>query len=100
SLTSPDHTSCRAEATLDRLLNELAAAGVTLLVSTHDLHALPELADEAVLLMRQVLLHDSPAEVLRPDNLALAFGLDVTDTTTGASPTSGDAGAASGGGAA
>ena len=73
---------------------------MTVLVSTHDLHALPELADEAVLLMRRVLLHDSPAEVLRPDNLALAFGLDVTDTTTGASPTSGDAGAATGGGAA
>ena len=90
----------RSEATIVRLLKELAAAGVTVLVSTHDLHALPELADEAVLLMRQVLLHDSPAEVLRPDNLALAFGLDVTDTTTGASPTSGDAGAASGGGAA
>lgn len=67
----------RSEATITRLLRELAAAGATVLVSTHDLHALPALADEAILLMRKVLLHDSTEEVLRPENLALAFGLDV-----------------------
>ncbi|SLJ82561.1 ABC transporter--like protein [Mycobacteroides abscessus subsp. abscessus] len=47
------------------------------MVSTHDLHALPELADEAVLLMRSVLARGTPEEVLRPENLAAAFGLDV-----------------------
>ena len=67
----------RSEATISALLRELAAEGRTVLVSTHDLHALPELCTEAVLLMRRVLLHASPAEVLRPENLALAFGLDV-----------------------
>ena len=67
----------RSEATIRRLLREVAAAGGTVFVSTHDLRALPELADEAVLLMRTVLLHDDPAEVLRPESLALAFGLDV-----------------------
>lgn len=67
----------RTEATITRLLRELAEAGATVLVSTHDLHALPSLADEAILLMRRVLLHGDPAEVLRPENLALAFGLDV-----------------------
>lgn len=66
----------RSEATITRLLRELAAEGVTILVSTHDLHALPGLADEAVLINRRILMHGSPAEVLRPDNLALAFGLD------------------------
>ncbi len=66
----------RSEATITRLLRELAADGVTVLVSTHDLHALPALADEAVLLMRRVLLHADPREVLRPENLAMAFGLD------------------------
>ena len=69
----------RSEATITRLLRELAADGATIFVSTHDLHALPGLADEAVLLMRRVLLHGDPAEVLKPDNLALAFGLDVLD---------------------
>lgn len=66
----------RSEATITGLLKELAGAGATVLVSTHDLNALPALADEAILLMRRVLLHGSPAEVLRPENLALAFGLD------------------------
>lgn len=68
----------RSEATITSLLRGLAAEGATVLVSTHDLHALPDLCDEAVLLMRRVLLHGSPDEVLRPENLVLAFGLDVT----------------------
>ena len=67
----------RSEATICTLLKELAGEGATILVSTHDLHALPDLADEAVLLMRRVLMHGSPEDVLHPDNLALAFGLDV-----------------------
>lgn len=66
----------RSEATITRLLRELADGGATILVSTHDLHALPALADEAVLLMRKVLMRGSPAEVLKPENLALAFGFD------------------------
>ncbi|MEV0675366.1 metal ABC transporter ATP-binding protein [Actinosynnema sp. NPDC050436] len=66
----------RSEATITRLLRESAAGGATVLVSTHDLRALPALADEAVLLMRRVLVHGPPDEVLRPDNLARAFGLD------------------------
>ncbi|GAB3633281.1 metal ABC transporter ATP-binding protein [Microbacterium shaanxiense] len=66
----------RSEATIVRLLRELAASGSTVLVSTHDLHALPSLADEAVLLLRRVLFHGSVSEALEPGNLARAFGLD------------------------
>ena len=69
----------RSEATITRLLRDLADDGATILVSTHDLHALPTLADEAILLMRRVLMHGTPAEVLKPEALALAFGLDVLD---------------------
>ncbi|MGB4137657.1 MAG: metal ABC transporter ATP-binding protein [Microbacterium sp.] len=69
----------RSEATIVRLLRELADDGRTILVSTHDLHALPQLADEAVLLLRKVLFHGSVADALRPENLALTFGLDVLD---------------------
>lgn len=69
----------RSEATIVRLLKELSGAGRTVLVSTHDLHALPELADEAVLLMRRVLLQAPVAEVLKPEHLAKAFGADVLD---------------------
>ncbi|AIY00454.1 ABC-type Mn/Zn transport systems, ATPase component [Arthrobacter sp. PAMC 25486] len=73
----------RSEATISTLLKELAGEGATILVSTHDLHALPDLADEAVLLMRRVLLHGPPREVLRPENLALAFGLDGSECLDG-----------------
>lgn len=69
----------RSEATIVRLLKELAVAGRTILVSTHDLHALPELADEAILLMRRVLLQASVAEVLKPEHLAMAFGGEALD---------------------
>jgi manganese transport system ATP-binding protein len=69
----------RSEATIVRLLRELADDGRTVLVSTHDLHALPRLADEAVLLLHRVLFHGGVSEALRPDNLARAFGLDVLD---------------------
>lgn len=70
----------RSEATISVLLRGLADIGVTILVSTHDLRALPDLADEAVLLMNTVLLHDRPDVVLQPQNLARAFGLGATDT--------------------
>lgn len=69
----------RSEATIVRLLRELAADGRTVVASTHDLHALPRLADDAVLLRQRVLFHGPVPEALRPDNLARAFGLDVLE---------------------
>lgn len=73
-----DRTS---EQTISALLRELANAGVAILVSTHDLHTLPELADEVLLLNRRVLLHDAPEVALQPENLARAFGLDTEPQT-------------------
>jgi len=69
----------RSEATIVRLLHELAADGRTVLVSTHDLAGLPELASDAVLLLRRVLFHGPAAEAIQPERLALAFGLGVPD---------------------
>lgn len=66
----------RSEATIVEVLRRLATDGATVLVSTHDLHALPELADEAALLQRRVLVHGPTAQVLQPEHLARAFGLD------------------------
>jgi len=68
----------RSEATITELLRELADDGGTVLVSSHDLEALPRLADEAILLLRRVLLHGTPDEALQPEQLARAFGLDLT----------------------
>ena len=66
----------RSEATIVRLLRELADDGRTVLVSTHDLRALPDLADDAALLRQRVLFHGSVHEALKPENLARAFGLE------------------------
>ncbi|KAA9088948.1 metal ABC transporter ATP-binding protein [Microbacterium radiodurans] len=70
----------RSEATIVRLLRGLADAGRTVLVSTHDLHALPTLADEAVLLLRRVVFQGPVGEALEPANLARAFGLELPGT--------------------
>lgn len=71
----------RSEAMIVELLHELAAEGVTILVATHDLHSLPKLCPESILLNRTVILHDSTSEVLKPENLARAFDLSVGRAT-------------------
>ncbi|WP_309135366.1 metal ABC transporter ATP-binding protein [Cellulomonas sp.] len=82
-----------SEATVVRLLRELAADGRTVLVSTHDLHALPDLADEAVLLRRSVVFHGPVAEALRPETLAGALGL-ATGTVASRTGAAGEGAAA------
>ena len=84
----------RSEGTLVSLLRALAADGKAVLVSTHDLHALPELADEAILLLRRALLHGTVEEALRPENLARAFGMELPGSGLAARPTDGDQGRA------
>jgi manganese transport system ATP-binding protein len=67
----------KSEATIIKLIKGLASQGASVLVSTHDLLALPQLADESILMMRRVLMHDTTKNILQPNNLALAFGIDV-----------------------
>ncbi|CAL8900152.1 ABC transporter [Kocuria varians] len=67
----------RSEATIVGLLHDLAARGCAVVVATHDLQALPELAQEVVLLRRRVLFHGPVAQGLAPENLVRTFGLDV-----------------------
>ncbi|MEZ5078412.1 MAG: metal ABC transporter ATP-binding protein [Solirubrobacterales bacterium] len=64
----------RSEATITALLRELAGEGKAILVSTHDLVAVPALCDEVALINRRVIAHGSPAEALVPELLAEAFG--------------------------
>ncbi|WP_426936500.1 ATP-binding cassette domain-containing protein [Brevibacterium sp. LE-L] len=66
-----------SESTIVQLLRELADEGHCVLISTHDLHALPQLADEAILLLQSILFQGPVADALRPENLSLAFGLDI-----------------------
>ncbi|MGY6497854.1 MAG: metal ABC transporter ATP-binding protein [Microcella sp.] len=57
------------------VLADLAAAGATVLVSTHDLSTLPDRADRVLLLARRLVADGPPDEVLAPEVLARAFGL-------------------------
>lgn len=64
----------RTEATITRLLRELAAEGRTVVVSTHDLVAVPALCDTVALVNRRIIAQGSPAGILVPERLAEAFG--------------------------
>jgi len=64
----------RSEAHISSLLRELAAEGRTVLISTHDLVAVPALCDDVALINRRIIAHGPPGETLRPDLLAEAFG--------------------------
>lgn len=66
----------RSETMLVTLLRELRDAGAGILISTHDLANLADLADTAVLLRNEVLMAGDPATVLAPDNLVRAFGMN------------------------
>ncbi|MFL0422303.1 MULTISPECIES: metal ABC transporter ATP-binding protein [Kocuria] len=81
----------RSEATIVRLLHELAAQDCAVVVATHDLHALPQLAESVVLLRRHVLFHGPVAEGLAPEHLVRAFGLDVLSDPSPRSPGDDDA---------
>lgn len=67
-----------SQASMSTILREIAEAGGTVLIATHDLRALPGLCDEVVLLRNRVLMHDRVELALEPENLTMAFGLDVT----------------------
>ncbi|EYR62084.1 ABC transporter ATP-binding protein [Actinotalea ferrariae CF5-4] len=70
-----------SQAAVEQVLRELVAAGGSVLVSTHDLGSLPQLCSRSVLLHRRVLAAGPTAEVLTPENLARAFGLDASGWT-------------------
>lgn len=64
----------RSEATITALLRSFAAEGRTVLVSTHDLVAVPELCDEVALINRRIIAQGPTADTLRPHELSEAFG--------------------------
>jgi manganese transport system ATP-binding protein len=64
----------RTEATMTALLRELAAEGRTILVSTHDLIAVPALCDRIALINRRIIATGTVEQTLRPELLAEAFG--------------------------
>ncbi|MCP3426908.1 metal ABC transporter ATP-binding protein [Rothia sp. AR01] len=73
-LAGVDRVSTR---TIADLLKSLAAEGVTVLISVHEIGTLAELAEEAILLRRRVVYRGTAEDVLKPEHLALAFGDDA-----------------------
>ena len=64
----------RSEKTITDVLRELAAAGRTIVVSTHDLIAVPGLCDRVTLINRRIVDTGAPDAMLVPERLAEAFG--------------------------
>ncbi|MDV2863147.1 vitamin B12 ABC transporter ATP-binding protein BtuD [Phytobacter ursingii] len=64
------------QAALDGILNELVAAGITVVMSSHDLNHSLRRAHQVWLLRQGKLIASGPRdEVLTPQNLALAYGM-------------------------
>ncbi|WP_229659424.1 metal ABC transporter ATP-binding protein [Nesterenkonia alkaliphila] len=63
-----------SEALIIEVLHALREAGTTVLISTHHLEGVHQLADQVVLLHRRVLAAGPPDEVLTDEQLARAFG--------------------------
>lgn len=68
-----------------RILSQMRAAGLTLLIATHDLNQAAEQFDQMLLLNRRVVAYGPAAEVLTTENLARAYGgqLHVLHTSAG-----------------
>jgi manganese/iron transport system ATP-binding protein len=64
------------EAVLD-VLREEAAAGRTVVMTTHDLAQAARTCDELLLLSRTVVAHGAPGDVLRPDVLRRAYASEL-----------------------
>jgi ABC-type Mn2+/Zn2+ transport system ATPase subunit len=71
------------EATL-ALLDHLKKQHVTVLISTHDLNLASSRFDAVILLNRRLIAYGMPAETLRQENLAKAFGSSLLVTDKGA----------------
>lgn len=57
-----------------RILSQMRAAGITLLIATHDLNQAAAQFDQMILLNRRVVAYGPPSQVLTTENLARAYG--------------------------
>src|SRR5699024_10101681 len=73
----------KTEEQIITLLGELRAEGRVMLVSTHDLGAVPEFCDRVVLVKGTVLAHGPTATTFTRDNLEQAFGGALRQVTLG-----------------
>ncbi|WP_120003364.1 metal ABC transporter ATP-binding protein [Nesterenkonia muleiensis] len=69
-----------SEALITTVLHNLRSQGSTVLISTHHLEGVQQLADQVILLHRRVLASGPPTEVLTEENLASAFEAQLGGT--------------------
>ena len=60
-----------------RAIDRVSQAGVTVLLSTHDLNLAAERFDQVVLLNRELIAAGQPERVFTPDNLQRAYGSHI-----------------------
>jgi ABC-type Mn2+/Zn2+ transport system ATPase subunit len=60
------------------LLDDLRAEDVTAMIATHDLGIAVEKFDLMLLLNHRLIAFGPPTEVMKPDNIAQAFGSRLT----------------------
>lgn len=71
-----------SEEVISTLLKQLRSAGTTILMSTHHLEGVPDLADHVILLHRKIVASGPPAQVLTDEHLARAFGAALTPASS------------------
>lgn len=76
----------RTEQAVMTLLQELRAQGYLMLVSTHNLGAVPQFCNEVLLLRHQLLAHGDVATTYTRDNLERAFGGRLKNIYLGDTP--------------
>ena len=67
----------KTEAAIILLMHELRDQGHIMLVSTHNLGAVPDFCDQVVIINRTVLAFGPTAQTFTPDNLGKAFGTSL-----------------------
>ena len=74
-----------SEEAILRILAQMRASGITLLIATHDLNQAAEQFDQMILLNHRVIAYGPPAQVLTTENLAHVYGgqLHVVHTDAG-----------------
>ncbi|MGO3885862.1 MAG: metal ABC transporter ATP-binding protein [Mycetocola sp.] len=73
----------RSQSLMTAVMREVAADGAAVVVSTHDLAGVQDLADRALLLNGRVVAQGAVADVVTVDNLAAVFGLGVAPGVPG-----------------
>ncbi|GAA3595483.1 metal ABC transporter ATP-binding protein [Klugiella xanthotipulae] len=69
---------------ISAVIRSLAAEGVSVLISSHDVASLPGLCDSVVLWYRRALFEGSPADALSDAHLARAFAAGLGEGSAGA----------------